>query len=278
MENGIGRIGYETFVARLDELKGHARNGAEMWTGRDLQSVLGYSAWRNFETVIEKARTACDSGGVDASKHFVEVDNMVTVGSGGQRQQEDWIFSRYACYLVAMNGDATKAEIGHAQAYFAIQTRRQEQQDQLTEAERRLQLRDRVKEANKSLSSAAKKSGVERFPIFHDAGYKGLYDGMGQAAIKTKKGIRAEDSLLDCIDRAELAANEFRITQTEQKLARDDISSEQLAIRTHHDVGREVRGAIRKIGGTMPEDLPAAAPIRKVIAERKKKARLQSKG
>lgn len=264
-------LGYETFAARLDELKQLARNGAEFWTGRAIQTVLGYTAWRNFEEVIEKAQMACTSGGGVPEKHFVGFDKMVAIGSGAQRSRADWILSRYACYLVAMNAEASKPEVGFAQAYFAVQTRRQEIQDQLSADEKRLLLRDRVKQANKALNAAARRAGVQKYAIFHDAGYKGLYGGIDQADIKARKGIPAQDALLDRIDRAELAANEFRITQTEQKLDRDRVNTEPRAIQTHHDVGVEVRATIRRIGGTLPEDLPAAAPIRALRPGRRRK-------
>jgi DNA-damage-inducible protein D len=267
-------VGYQTFVDRLDALKRLAKNGAEFWTGRAIQDVLGYTEWRNVEEVIQKAKVACDSGGVQSEKHFVEATDLVEIGNSAQRARADWILSRYACYLIAMNADSTKQEVGYAQAYFAIQARRQEVQDQLTATERRLLLRNRVKEANKSLASAAKKAGVQRYPVFQDAGYKGLYGGLGQADVKASKGIPANQNLLDCIDRAELAANEFRITQTEQKLVREGVNTEVHAIRTHGDVGREVREAIRKIGGTMPERLPAVPPINKVLAAERKEKRL----
>lgn len=166
-----------------------------------------------------------------------------------------------------MNGDTTKPQVATAQAYFVEQTYRQEAQEGLIDAERRVLLRDRVKDANRKLGGAAKDAGVRsvKFGIFHDAGYKGLYGGLGAQAIKTKKGISAKEDLLDCIGRAELAANEFRITQTEEKLRREQIKGEQRAIDTHHAVGKKVRETIKEIGGTMPELLPAAPSIKKLL-------------
>jgi DNA-damage-inducible protein D len=270
-------IGHETFVAELDRLRKLAKNGAEYWMGREIQAALGYSNWQNFEMVIRKAEEACANTGVDASKHFIETSRVIETGRGAQIERADWILGRYACYLIAMNGDASKAEVSYAQSYFAHQARRQELQDELTADDRRLLLRDRVKEANKSLASAAKKAGVQRFPIFQDEGYKGLYGGLGQAEIKRQKGIQDKEALLDCIGRAELAANEFRITQTEQKLARENVNTEPDAFRTHHDVGVEVRQTIKKIGGTMPEDLPAEEPIKKLISAKQKQLKAASK-
>jgi DNA-damage-inducible protein D len=270
-------IGHETFVAELDRLKKFAKNGVEYWMGRDIQATLGYSNWQNFEMVIRKAEEACANTGVDSAKHFIETSRVIEAGKGAQIERADWILGRYACYLIAMNGDSSKQEISYAQAYFAHQARRQELQDQLSPDERRLFLRDRVKAANKSLSSAAKKAGVQRFPIFHDEGYKGLYGGLGQADIKRKKGIPEKDALLDCIGRAELAANEFRITQTEQKLAREKIATEIEAFRTHHEVGVEVRQTMKKLGGTLPENLPAEEPIKKLLAAKRKELKVASK-
>ncbi len=197
---------------------------------------------------------------------------MVGIGSGAKRERENLILSKYACYLVAMNGDSSKPEIATAQTYFAEQTYRQEQQDKLTEEERRLLLRDRVKDANRKLSGAAKEAGVRStmFGIFQTAGYEGLYDG-NLKKIKQQKGIGEKEDLLDCIGRAELAANEFRITQTEEKLRIDGIKGEGLAINTHFKVGRKVRKAIQDIGGTMPEKLPAEPSIKKLALSKARK-------
>ena len=169
-----------------------------------------------------------------------------------------------------MNADPTKPEVGYAQGYFAVQTRRQEIQDQLTDEQRRLLLRERVIDANKNLAGAAKSAGVIRYGIFQDAGYKGLYGGLGLQAIKIRKGLKKSDDLLDRAGRAELAANEFRATQTEQKLSRERIKGEEAAIRVHRKIGETVRATIKKIGGTMPEDLPAEPSIKKLIKQKAK--------
>jgi DNA-damage-inducible protein D len=272
-EAGAMEIGYETFTVELDRLKRNTAQGREFWRAREIQGILGYQRWERFSEVIEKAQMACTKTEVDWKKHFLGTGEMVDIGSGAQRERGDWILSRYACYLIAMNGDSTKPEVSYAQAYFAVQTRRQEVQDQLTATERRLLLRDRVKEANKKLASAAKEAGVRRFPIFQDEGYKGLYGGLGQGDIKRRKGIDEKQALLDCIGRAELAANEFRITQTEQKLVREKTNTEEAAFRAHHAVGAEVRQTIKKIGGTMPEDLSAEEPIKRLAANERKRLR-----
>lgn len=267
----------DSVIKELDSAKRVSKRGGEYWMSREIQKILGYSMWENFQNVIKKARMACMSTGVDENDHFRDTTKMVAIGSGAMVQTTDCFLTRYACYLIAMNGEASKPEIGAAQTYFAIQTHRQEMQDQLTDSERRLQLRDRVRNANKSLMSTAKKAGVQRYAIFQDAGYQGLYE-MGLADIKQRKGLFDKDNLLDRAGRTELAANEFRITQTEEKLARDGINTEARAITTHHNVGSEVRNVIKKIGGTMPENLPPEEPIKKLTSKKRKALKIKSRG
>ena len=259
---------FDRIINLLNEAKRISPKGKEYWMARDIQKILGYTSWDNFSGVIEKARMACESAGVQSDYHFHDVIKEIEAGKGAKGQRRDCYLSRYACYLIAMNGRTDKPEIGAAQTYFAVQTRKQEIQDQLTAEERRLQLRDRVRTANKDLNSAAKQAGVQRYALFHDAGYRGLYE-MGLADIKRRKGIVDKEDLLDRVGRAELAANEFRITQTEVKLVRDNIKSERDAMETHKEVGREVRATIRKLNGVMPEDLPAEPSIKKLVSNHK---------
>ena len=198
---------------------------------------------------------------------------MVVIGSGARRETGDWFLSRYACYLIAMNGDPSKPEIGYAQTYFAIQTRRQEQQDGLADVERRRDLRGRVKDANKGLNSAAKRAGIlrpQQFAIFHSEGYKGLY-GMGLDQVKEAKRIGQKEDLLDRAGHVELAANYFRITQTEQRMGRDAVKDERRANRTHFDVGRKVRDSMFRISGTRPERLPAEISLKGLGRDRRSK-------
>ena len=244
--------------------------GFPYWYGRDLMEILGYARWENFREVIEKAIQACDSSGKFSVNHFRYMAEMIEAGKGAKKKRENAVLSRYACYLVAMNGDPGLPQVGTAQTYFAVQTRSQEIEQALTDQQRRLLIRNRVKDANKKLVGAAKAAGVTRFPIFHDAGYKGLYGGRGRDDIKRMKGIPAADELLDCIDREELAANEFRITQTEAKLKREAIQGEQRAIDAHYSVGKRVRQAIQEIQGTMPEKLPAVPSIKKLSEKQTK--------
>jgi len=256
---------------QLDQIKHVSSSANEFWMGRELQIVLGYSEWRNFEGVILKERLACESIDINPEKHFGEANKKITGGKGAQLDRADWYLSRHGCYLVAMNGDPAKPEIAIAQTYFASQTRKQEEFEKLVRDQKRIELRLRVKNANRNLSSVASQVGVSKFGVFHDSGYRGLYGELGLADIKTKKGIPPTEDLLDRAGRAELAANEFRITQTEEKLARVGTIGEAAACNTHHAVGREVRETIRKLQGTMPENLKPEPSIKKYLTKKKAK-------
>ncbi len=240
--------------------------GNEFWSSRDFARVLGDSDDRNFEQVVQKARMACFNSAHRVEDHFVDVTEMVDIGSGAQRSSKTVFLSRYGCYLVIQNADPGKEIVALGQTYFAIQTRRQELSDQQVADLERLELRRQASEEFKMLSGAARQAGVQsqHFGIFHDAGYKGLYGGLGSEAIRQRKRIPAQDNLMDRMDATELAANQFRMTQTREKLARDEIRGEQRAIQTHNDVGKEVRAAIQRIGGTLPENIPPAEHIKQV--------------
>ena len=255
-------IGGKSFE-NLKQVNGH---GAEYWSARDLQPLLGYSQWRRFENAIQRAQTSCEQSGNAPAYHFAGAGKMIELGKGGQREVGDYQLSRFACYLIAQNGDPRKPEIAQAQKYFAIQTRRQELSEQLAADVERLELRKQTAEEFKALSGAAQQAGVQNrmFGIFHDAGYKGLYGGLGNEAIKARKGISAKQQLMDRMNATELAANQFRMTQTRDKLAREGIRDQQQAIRAHEQVGQEVRAAIKRIGGERPENIPAAEPIKHV--------------
>jgi DNA-damage-inducible protein D len=267
---------FNSIVILLDNAKRLTGEGGEYWMGRNIQNIFGYDKWDKFENVINRAMKACESAGINPGDHFLQTGKMVGIGSGAQRERGDYFLTRYACYLVAMNGDTSKPEVGIAQTYFAVQARKQEVQDRLTETERRIELRERVKNANRSLTSAAKRAGVQRYALFHDAGYQGLYE-MGLTQIRVKKGIAPKENLLDRAGRTELAANEFRITQTEEKLVRDGIKKENLAIETHRNVGREVRNVIKKLGGTLPENLTPEESIKKLTGRKKKELENKTK-
>ena len=230
------------------------------------RELLGYSQWRSFEKAIAKAITSCQQSGNEPEHHFARARKMIVLGKGGQRDVDDYSLSRFACYLIAQNGDPRKPQIALAQKYFAIQTRRQELSDAYQRDLERLELRKQTTEEFKALSGAARNAGVQNamFGVFHDAGYKGLYGGLGSEQIKTRKRIAGSENLLDRMGTTELAANQFRMTQTREKLAKEGIKGQRQAIDTHQQVGKEVRQAIERIGGTMPENLPPAEPIKQV--------------
>lgn len=259
-------------IKELDNVKNITQNKQEYWMGRDIQEVLGYTKWENFLKVIDKATISCKKTGKKVSDHFLEAGKMIVVGNGANKKVIDFFLSRYACYLIAMNGDPKKPEIAAAQNYFAIQTRKQELEDsRKINVQKRVLLRNRVKEANKHLNKTAIEAGVlpKSFGVFHDAGYRGLYT-LPLSQIKKKKGLAPKDNLLDWMGRTELAANEFRITQTADKLMRENIQTEKGAIDTHNQVGKEVRATIKKVGGTMPEKLPLEENIKKIAKDVKK--------
>lgn len=250
----------------FETIKQTNEHGAEYWSARDLQALLGYTQWRRFEQAIERAVNSCQQSGNRADYHFAGAGKMIGVGKGGQRDVEDYHLSRFACYLIAQNGDPRKPEIAQAQKYFAVQARRQELNDQAAADIERLELRKQTAEEFKALSGAAQDAGVQSkmFGVFHDAGYKGLYGGLGRDAIKRRKAVHEKDNLLDRMNATELAANQFRMTQTRDKLAREGVRNQSQAIQTHEQVGKEVRDAIKRIGGTLPENIPPDEHIKEV--------------
>lgn len=250
-------------------------NGVEYWDARELMPLLGYAQWRAFEEVISRAAKACMNSGQAVDNHFARSRKMVAIGSNTVREVVNYKLDRYACYLIAQNGDPKKSEIATAQTYFAIQTRRQEIFEQLPDSEKRLFIRGEVSAHNKELFKTARRSGVIHFGLFNDAGYKGLY-GMPLSDIERAKGIK-KGELLDRAGSTELAANLFRITQTEEKIRKDQISSEQGATRTHFMVGGKVRQTIKEIGGALPEQLPTERHIKEVKREAKHLAKEEKK-
>ncbi len=250
----------------FEALKKHNQHGVEYWNARDLQPFLGYSHWRDFKNAIKKAVESCQQSGNGPSHHFADARNPITSGKGRIQMVEDYHLSRFACYLIAQNGDPRKPEIAQAQKYFAIQTRRQEISEQMAADLERLEIREQASVEFKALSGAAREAGVQdkMFGIFHDAGYVGLYGGLGVDAIKARKGIPPKENLMDRMGTTELVNNQFRMVQTREKLKREGIKNQRDAIETHEAVGKRVRAAIEEIGGTMPENIPPAEPIKAV--------------
>lgn len=241
--------------------------GIEFWSSRDFFHVLGYTEYRNFEAVVEKARTACVNSGQRIDDHFVGVTEMVGIGSGAERAVNTVMMSRYACYLVIQNADPGKEIVALGQTYFAVQTRRQELTDHEIERERRLILRAELKEHNLQLADAAKGAGVVKptdYAIFQNHGYAGLYGGLMAQDIHARKKLSKGQQILDHMGSTELAANLFRATQADEKLRREQIVGKDRANRAHREVGAKVRQTIQELGGTMPEDLPAAESIKKL--------------
>ncbi|MCX6989730.1 MAG: DNA damage-inducible protein D [Chlamydiae bacterium] len=256
----------------FEDTKKTNQYGIEYWSARDLQNLLGYSQWRRFENAIERAVESCKQSGNNPNDHFAGAGKMVEIGSKTGRDVEDWHLSRFACYLIAQNGDPRKPEIAHAQKYFAIQTRRQELSDAMAADLERLESRKQASEEFKALSGAAREAGVQNkmFGMFHDAGYKGLYGGLGVDAIKARKGISSKEQLMDRMGTTELIANQFRMSQTREKLKRENIQNQRDAMETHEMVGKKVRSVIEEIGGTLPENIPPAEPIKNVEKRLKK--------
>jgi len=256
----------------FESIKKVDENGIEYWEARELMPLLGYKEWRKFEGTIQRAKDACSVSSQEIRDHFVGADKMIKIAKGTKKEAirkiEDYKLSRYACYLIAQNGDPRKKEIALAQTYFAVQTRKQEIFEQLSDSDKRLFIRGEVKQHNKKLFATAKRAGVNNFGRFDSMGYLGLYD-LTVGAIKKKKGI-GKDDILDRAGSIELAANLFRITQTDDKISKENIVGEEFANRTHFAVGREVRNTIKKIGGTLPEDLAPEKHIRELKKDKKK--------
>lgn len=276
MGNDVERYSEEIFenIKHMNEYK------QEVWYARELQKVLKYSQWRSFKEVIEKAMDACKASGNLVDDHFAEVCKLVSIGSGAEREVEDFMLTRYACYLIVMNGNPRKEVIALGQTYFAVKTRQQELIDdyeQLNEDQKRLAIRNEIREHNKSLAEAAKNAGVVEprdYAVFQNRGYQGLYGGLGAKEIHARKGLKKSQQILDHMGSTELAANLFRATQTDEKLRRDQVVGKKEAGDVHFQVGQKVRQTIEELGGTMPEDLPTPQKSIKQI-EREEVKRLE---
>ena len=275
--SNLKRYSDQTF----EEIKNIDEHGDEFWYARELQTVLDYSEWRNFENVIEKAKLACRNSKNSVSDHFVDVNKMIVLAKTAERDVQDYRLSRYACYLIIMNGDPRKEVIAVGQTYFAVKTRQRElidHYDQLSEEQKRVAIRNEMIAHNKSLAEAAQEAGVEtvqEYAIFQNKGYQGLYGGLGAKEIHARKKLSKSQKILDHMGSTELAANLFRATQTDEKLRREKIKGKSKAYEAHYEVGRKVRQTIRDLGGTMPEDLPTPKKsIQQIEQEREKEHQL----
>ena len=257
--------------------------GEEYWLARELQPVLEYAQWRRFSDAIERAKLACKNSGFAVEDHFADVGKMVDIGSGAEREIDDVMLSRYACYLIVMNGDPRKEVIAIGQSYFAVKTRQQELIDnyeQMTEDQKRLAIRNEMIAHNKSLAEAAQMAGIadqREYAIFQNKGYQGLYGGLGAKEIHARKGLKKSQKILDHMGSTELAANLFRATQTDEKLRRENIQGKQAAYDTHYQVGKKVRQTIKELGVTMPEDLPTPEKSVKQIEREVERKKLKGK-
>ena len=259
----------------FESIKHVDENGVEFWYARELMTMLENSKWGNFVKVIDKANQSCKSSNINVIDHFAEVGKMVKAGVA-DKKIDDLKLTRYACYLIAQNGESRKKTIALAQTYFAVQTRKQEisrqEYEQLSEDEKRLYTRQNVKDKNKYLFDTAKLAGVKNYGKFNNYGYRGLYNGETAKDIADRKGISEKEDILDYMSSTELAANLFRITQTDEVLKNKNINNEYEACKTHHNVGQAVRQTIKRIGGTMPEDLPTPNKSAKLIEKEKNRS------
>ena len=271
MENNIINKTEKNFesIKHIDE------NGVEFWYARELMEMLEYSKWGNFIKVIDKAKKSCENSNNTIFEHFADVGKTIKMPKNAEKTIEDMKLTRYACYLIAQNGDSRKKAIALAQTYFAVQTRKQEitrqEYENLSEDEKRLYTRQNVKDKNKYLFDTAKLAGVKNYGKFNNYGYRGLYNGENAKDIANRKGISEKEDILDYMSSTELAANLFRITQTDEVLKNKNINNEDDACITHHKVGQAVRQTIKRIGGTMPEDLPTPRKSTKQIEKEKNK-------
>ncbi len=258
----------------FEDIKHIDDEGNEYWYARELMPLLEYTEWRKFKGAIAKAIINCKSSNNSALDHFVGADKMVSIGSNTRRNIKDYKLSRYACYLIVLNCDPRKKVIALAKTYFAIQTRKQElsekEYNELIEDEKRLYRRKQARKGNYNLNKTAVNSGVKDLARFHNAGYKGLYNGETADDIFKRKKLRYREDILDNMGSEELADNIFRIAQTDAKLKRDNVDNEYVANSIHYEVGREVRDSIKRLGGTMPENLPTPEKSLKGLEKEKR--------
>ncbi len=256
----------------FENIKHFDEFGSEYWSARELMLLLGYIKWQKFYDVINKSIESCQNSNYMVSDHFTRVGKMVDIGSKTKRKIIDYKLSRYACYLIAQNGDSRKKEIALAQTYFAIQTRKQElrekQYDELSEDEKRFYNRELTKKGNYSLNQTARNAGVRNFDKFHNYGYKGLYNGETANDIAKRKGLRYREDILDNMGSDELIANLFRISQTDQKLKNENVIGENKANIVHYNMGKDIRKFIAGQGGKMPEELPTPEKSLKELEKR----------
>ena len=260
-------------IKRIDDY------GNEYWYARELSKVLEYKDWRNFLKVLNKAKDACKNSGFNIDEQLVEVNKLSKRNNNATANIQDYKLSRYICYLIVQNADPSKAVVALGQTYFAIQTRKQEitelEYDLLSDDEKRFYQRKLTRQGNYTLQRVAVRAGVKNMAEFHNAGYKGLYNGETADDIFKRKKLRYREDILDNMNEDELVANLFRINQTKQKLIRDNVKGEKEAKDVHYEVGKKVRKAIADIGGMMPEDMSTPEKSLKELEKEKKKLEIK---
>lgn len=265
----------------FENIKHIDENGNEFWYARELQKALEYKDWRNFQKVIYKAKESCKNSNFIINEQLVEITKLSKRNNNAYINIQDFKLSRYICYLIVQNADPTKKVIALGQTYFAFQTRKQEvfecDYDLLSDDEKRIYQRKLIKQGNYTLQKTAVNAGVKNMAEFHNAGYKGLYNGETANDIFKRKKLRYREDILDNMNEDELVVNLFRINQTKQKLLKDDIQKENEAKNVHYEVGRKVRKAILDIGGIMPEDMPTPEKSLKALEKEKIKSEITIK-
>ena len=263
----------------FENIKNIDEYGQEYWFARELQKILEYQDWRNFKKVIDKAVISAKNSVSDKDDWIVEVNKPIKTGKGKKEFIRDYKLSRYICYLIVQNADPSKEVVALGQTYFAIQTRKQEiteqEYDMLSDDEKRFYQRKLTKQGNYTLQKVASSAGVKNMAEFHNAGYKGLYNGETADDIFKRKKLRYREDILDNMNEDELVANLFRINQTKQRLLKDNIQGEKEAKDVHYEVGIKVRKAIADIGGTMPEDMPTPKKSLKELEREKKQLEIK---
>jgi DNA-damage-inducible protein D len=249
----------------FDAIRHLSPQGNEFWVARELMPLLGYNQWRRFEDAISRAKIACEQSGNIPDNHFVNVGKKVALGSGAKRAVKDYYLSRFACYLIAQNGDVRKPEIAAAQAYFAVSTR----QNEVSQMVKRLEIREHLVLSEQRLTELAIQAGMlpENFNQFQDAGYKGLYGGLTQNDVKQRKQVLPEEDLRDRMGEEELAANFFRSAYTAGRIRREEVAGEDNLFDTHQEIGQAVRVTIQQVGGILPEELPTEPSLKPLLEE-----------